>query len=29
MSTCEAELVALTECAIELIYSISLLEFIG
>ena len=29
MSTTEAELVALAQCAIEMIYIISLLKFIG
>ena len=29
MSTTEAELVALADCAIELIYMMSLLDFIG
>ena len=29
MSTCEAELIALADCAIELLYIIGLLEFLG
>ena len=29
MSTCEAELIALEDCAIELLYIIGLLEFLG